>query len=341
MNRHVGTRSTQLFLSICAALLSSQVARANAVKIPTSSFWTVRKNVGGENPGYFAVSAPALVSPKSNSRTFTAVMVSYSDASDHHSEIEILPGFRFKEGSSAAIQLGSTKFPLHVQNVGGVGRARLQNASDERAITEQMARHSEMTVVGNSDKNVVFTETFRLRGFAEASQAARTKQFDVIVNRGPKSQILSPVPASEADAIEPLALANCTVEVPRDGWLSQYVTRMLSDQRFHYEASWVGDCPNGTASSPGVLLLTATDEQAAVICKIYHAIRVPVSRRTMAQNDYTSYNVGVMEFVWSDGRDYYNIRNGVTGRNAMHVGDLSSIPGWAQSAIRRSSREAL
>ena len=79
-------------------------------------------------------------------------------------EVSIIIGYPFKPGSEASAQIGSTTFALYTQQDG----AWIKNAAEEAQMVDAMRSGDTAVVKGVSAKGTQTTDTFTLKGIAQA-----------------------------------------------------------------------------------------------------------------------------------------------------------------------------
>ena len=114
----------------------------------------------------FAIAKPASAetNPPNRPRNPVYMFISTRPAEKVSNEVSIVIGYPFKPGSDAAAQIGSTSFALYTQQDG----AWIKNAAEEAHMVDAM-RTAEMAVIrGVSAKGTQSTDTYALKGVAQA-----------------------------------------------------------------------------------------------------------------------------------------------------------------------------
>ena len=102
--------------------------------------------------------------PAGKSRNPPYVFVSSRPADKVHNELSIAIGYPFKPSSEATVEIGSNSFALYTQQDG----AWIKNAAEETHVVDAMRTAPNAVVKGMSAKGTHSTDTFSLRGFAQA-----------------------------------------------------------------------------------------------------------------------------------------------------------------------------
>jgi Invasion associated locus B (IalB) protein len=126
------------------------------------------------NPGgrkvCFALAKPASSQTKPANRPRDAVyaFVSSRPAEKVKDEVSVIIGYAFKPASEATAEIGSAKFAMYTQADG----AWIKNAAEENRLVEAMRKGSDLVVKGVSGRGTESTDTFSLRGLAQALDRA-------------------------------------------------------------------------------------------------------------------------------------------------------------------------
>ncbi len=102
--------------------------------------------------------------PPGKSRNPPYLFVSTRPAEKVSNELSISIGYQFKPSSEATVEIGSNSFALYTQQDG----AWIKNASEESQLLGAMRTSQSAVVKGLSAKGTKTTDTFSLRGFAQA-----------------------------------------------------------------------------------------------------------------------------------------------------------------------------
>jgi len=113
----------------------------------------------------FALAKPA--SSKSNPsrpREPAYAFVSTRPAEKVINEVFVMIGYTLKQGSPSTLEVGGGTYAMFAQG----DAIWIQNAAEERRMVEAMRRSSNFVVKGTSAKGVETTDTFSLKGLAQA-----------------------------------------------------------------------------------------------------------------------------------------------------------------------------
>jgi len=114
----------------------------------------------------FAIAKPSTseTDPPGKSRNPPYLFVSTRPADKVNNEISIAIGYPFKPSSEATVEVGSSSFALYTQQDG----AWIKNAAEEAHLVDAMRTAPNAVIKGMSAKGTHTTDTFSLRGFAQA-----------------------------------------------------------------------------------------------------------------------------------------------------------------------------
>jgi hypothetical protein len=114
----------------------------------------------------FSIAKPTLseTNPANRPRNPPYMFISTRPADKVANEVSIVIGYPFKPGSEATADIGSTSFALYTQQDG----AWIKNATDEAQMVDAMRAGDSAVVKGVSAKGTQTTDTFSLKGLAQA-----------------------------------------------------------------------------------------------------------------------------------------------------------------------------
>ena len=114
----------------------------------------------------FALSKPKVsqTNPPGRKRDPAYLFVSTRPAENVRNEVSVIIGYSFKPNSEATAEVGSTSFALSTQQDG----AWVKNATEEAHMVEALRAGQSAIVKGVSAKGTRSTDTFSLRGLAQA-----------------------------------------------------------------------------------------------------------------------------------------------------------------------------
>jgi hypothetical protein len=108
------------------------------------------------------------INPPNRPRNPVYMFISTRPADKVANEISVVVGYPFKAGAEASAQIGANSFPLYTQQDG----AWIKNASEEAKMVDAMRGGDSAVVKGVSAKGAQSTDTFTLKGVAQALDRA-------------------------------------------------------------------------------------------------------------------------------------------------------------------------
>jgi hypothetical protein len=114
----------------------------------------------------FALAKPetSTTNPPNRPRDPTYVFVSTRPSEKVRDEISVIIGYGFKPNTDATLAVGGSSYEMATRN----DSAWLKNAADESKLVDQMRRGSDMSVKGTSGRGTTSTDTYSLKGLAQA-----------------------------------------------------------------------------------------------------------------------------------------------------------------------------
>ncbi len=114
----------------------------------------------------FALAKPASseTTPPNRPRNPSYMFIATRPADKVTNEVSIIIGYPFKPGTDATADVGSTDYALYTQQDG----AWIKNAAEEARMVDAMRSGQTAVVKGTSAKGTQSTDTFSLKGLAQA-----------------------------------------------------------------------------------------------------------------------------------------------------------------------------
>jgi invasion protein IalB len=114
----------------------------------------------------FAIAKPASAEtiPPNRPRNPVFMFISTRPADKVTNEVSVIIGYPFKPGTEASVDVGSTSYALYTQQDG----AWIKNATEEAQMVDAMRGGQTAVVKGVSAKGTQSTDTYSLRGVAQA-----------------------------------------------------------------------------------------------------------------------------------------------------------------------------
>jgi hypothetical protein len=114
----------------------------------------------------FAIAAPTTsqTNPPNRPRDPAHFFISTRPSEKVKDEVSVIMGYTLKPSSDVTVAIGPANFALYAQNDG----AWIKNAADEARLVDALRKGSDAVVKGTSSKGTQTTDTFPLKGLAQA-----------------------------------------------------------------------------------------------------------------------------------------------------------------------------
>ena len=114
----------------------------------------------------FALAKPASskTNPPNRPRDPTYAFVSTRPAEKVTNEVSVMIGYTLKPGSESTLEVGGASYAMYTQGDG----LWIKNAAEEERMVDAMRKAPDVTVKGVSAKGTETTDTFSLKGLAQA-----------------------------------------------------------------------------------------------------------------------------------------------------------------------------
>jgi invasion protein IalB len=114
----------------------------------------------------FALAKPSSskTNPPNRPRDPAYVFVSTRPAEKVTNEVSVMIGYALKPGSESTLEVGGASFAMYTQGDG----LWIKNAAEEERLVEAMRKSADAVIKGVSAKGTETTDTFSLKGLAQA-----------------------------------------------------------------------------------------------------------------------------------------------------------------------------
>lgn len=114
----------------------------------------------------FALAKPSSskTNPPNRPRDPAYAFVSTRPAEKVNNEVSVMIGYALKPGSESTVEVGGASFAMYTQGDG----LWIKNAAEEERMVEAMRKSADFVVKGTSAKGTETTDTFSLKGLAQA-----------------------------------------------------------------------------------------------------------------------------------------------------------------------------
>ena len=150
------------------ATLLSLPAWAEPTAIGSFRDWSVYSSGGGKDRVCYALAQPKSSTPKSAKRDPIFFLISSWPKRNVLNEPSVVPGYPYKDGAKAGVQVGSDKFEFFTKNDGTNGGAWMDSAADEKRLIDAMQRGQTMIITGTSARGTLTRDEYSLAGISAA-----------------------------------------------------------------------------------------------------------------------------------------------------------------------------
>ena len=162
-----------IVIALAPAALAQQAAKPAAAAAETQpnllgqyGDWGAYSASPGGGKVCFVLSKPktAKTEPAGRKRDQAYLFVSSRPGENVKNEISVVIGYPFKSSSDATAEIGTAKFAMYTLNDG----AWIKNVAEEARMVEAMRKGGDLTVRGTSGKGTQSTDSYSLKGLAQA-----------------------------------------------------------------------------------------------------------------------------------------------------------------------------
>jgi len=155
-------------LGALAVLLSGTASADNATVLGVSRNWTAYSSGNGPDKVCYAIAQPRASQPKRMKREAVGILINDWPSKKARAEPEVVPGYKFKDGSTVTVAVGQDKFVLFTTNDGGSGSAWVKGPNDEARLIEAMQKNAEARVTGITARGTMTHDTYALDGLSDS-----------------------------------------------------------------------------------------------------------------------------------------------------------------------------
>ncbi len=163
-------RSRVLLAGIFAAILSTAAAAADTAPTLLGAFkdWSAFQSTTSDGKTCYVMGQPRSSVPKKAVRDPIYFLISDWPRRKAKAEMQIIPGYKFKDGSQVTAQVGADTIAFFTQNATGTGIAWVKDSADETRLADAMRRSSQVVVTGVSQRGTTTHDTYSLDGIGTA-----------------------------------------------------------------------------------------------------------------------------------------------------------------------------
>lgn len=136
-------------------------------RIGTFKDWSSYAYSDGRGKVCYAASQPKTQAPQGLNRDPSYFMITARPAENVRSEVSVIMGYPFKEGSKVSVDIDGQKFTMFTKDDG----AWIENAAEETALIAAMKKGHGMSIAGISRRGTQTTDTYSLGGISASLDA--------------------------------------------------------------------------------------------------------------------------------------------------------------------------
>jgi hypothetical protein len=165
-----GSKRSVLAGLVLALSATAAAADSSPTLIGTSKDWSAFQTTAGNTRVCYAVGHPKTMEPKKAARDPVSFIIGDWPGRKSKGELQIVPGYQYKEGSDVTAQVGTEKVTFFTRNEDGAGSAWVEDDGQEKKLIDAMTRGAKLVVTGTSQRGTVTHDTYSLGGISEALQ---------------------------------------------------------------------------------------------------------------------------------------------------------------------------
>jgi invasion protein IalB len=153
---------------VAVAMLTVTPAVAAPTLIGTYKDWSAFQSATNTAKVCYVLGKPSASEPKKAKRDPIYLMISDWPLRKAKGEVQVVPGYQYKEGSPVTATIGANRFDLFSQNNGGAGSAWVEDVATERRLVDAMRGGAKAVIGGVSLRGTNTKDSYALGGLAEA-----------------------------------------------------------------------------------------------------------------------------------------------------------------------------
>jgi hypothetical protein len=130
--------------------------------------WSAYSRGGGDSKVCYALSEPKAKEPARVKRDKAYFLINDWPGRHSRSEAEIVPGYRYRDGSTVDVKIGRRTFAFFTKNAADAGSAWLLNPEDQPQLLRALQGGVTVVVTGISRRGTVTKDIYGLSGFGDA-----------------------------------------------------------------------------------------------------------------------------------------------------------------------------
>ena len=149
-----------------AASVAPAAADSKSTLLGVTKSWSAFQATTGDGKVCYALAKPQTTAPKKAVRDPIYLLISDWPDRRVRGELEVVPGYAYKDGEPVIAQVGSAKTEFFTRNDGTSGSAWVKDPGDEAKLLDAMLHGSTITISGVSRRGTHTKDTYSLAGIS-------------------------------------------------------------------------------------------------------------------------------------------------------------------------------
>jgi hypothetical protein len=147
-----------------AASSAPSAADGRPTLLGVAKGWSAYQTTTDDGRVCYALSKPKTTEPRKAARDPIYLLISDWPSRQVQGELEVVPGYSYKDGEPVIAQVGSDKIDFFTRNDGTSGSAWVKDPADEAKLLEAMRHGSTIAISGVSQRGTHTKDTYSLNG---------------------------------------------------------------------------------------------------------------------------------------------------------------------------------
>jgi len=160
MNGH----SRGVLAGLALSCLSTAAVADSPSLIGTYKDWSAFQSSANGRKMCYVLGKPDATEPKKAKRDPIFFMISDWPSRKAKGEVQVIPGYTYKDGGAVTAQIGAEKFDLFTQG----DKAWVEDVAQEKALVAAMEKGAKVVITGVSQRGTTTHDTYSLSGISDA-----------------------------------------------------------------------------------------------------------------------------------------------------------------------------
>ena len=149
-----------------AASAAPAAADSKSTLLGATKNWSAYQATSSDGRVCYALAKPKTTEPKKAVRDPIYLLISDWPDRRVRGELEVVPGYTYKDGEPVIAQIGVAKTEFFTRNDGTSGSAWVKDPGDEARLLDAMRQGSTITISGVSKRGTRTRDTYALSGLS-------------------------------------------------------------------------------------------------------------------------------------------------------------------------------